>query len=118
MVNHTRLKSSAGKVLEIASSPTSKSKGGWRKFSLEICTFLLLWKSWSLFLTRVEYQGHAAPLEVKGDRSGRLKSLHWYRSHLNPEKAFVVSSRPTALHDDIQWIPFYGLMRILVKSDL
>ncbi|MBI1883126.1 MAG: ATP-binding protein [Chlamydiae bacterium] len=57
----------------------------------------------------IEHQGALAPLEVKSDKKGRLKSLHWYRSVFHPKKAFVVSSHPAATEDNICWIPFYAL---------
>ncbi|MBI1871001.1 MAG: ATP-binding protein [Chlamydiae bacterium] len=57
----------------------------------------------------IEYENSLVPIEVKSDKKGRLKSLHWYLSHFDPKKAFVVSSHPSVQMDNISWIPFYGL---------
>lgn len=62
----------------------------------------------------IEHQGNVVPLEVKSDKKGRLKSLHWYLAHFDPQKAFVVSAHPYCEQDNIQWTAFYALKSLFM----
>ncbi|MBI4411705.1 MAG: ATP-binding protein [Deltaproteobacteria bacterium] len=61
----------------------------------------------------VEHDGAVAPVEVKSDKAGRLRSLHLFNEKFHPKKSFIVSSHPQARLESFQWIPFYGLGRLL-----
>lgn len=64
----------------------------------------------------VEYKGEVAPLEVKSDKAGRLRSLHLFKEKFHPKKAFVISSHPHSKLDNIEWIPFYGVKALLEQG--
>lgn len=60
----------------------------------------------------IHREGQVCPIEVKAGKKGRLRSMSVFREKFSPRKSFVISSKPCAENDGIEWLPLYAVERV------